>query len=145
MMGTAAQHPEGDRVRLEASDDQAMLQAEMRRFFERESTSEIVREAEPLGFSPRLWRRAAELGLASMCAPADVGGGASDLLDAGLVVEQLGRTIAPVPLVEHLTATRALARAGAPQPSAGEIATLALRPARDGVWHLVPAGAVADV
>ncbi len=132
-------------MQLEASDDQAMLQAEMRRFFERESTSEVVREAEPLGFSPELWRRTEELGLAAMCAPAEAGGAGSDLLDAGLVVEQLGRTIAPIPLVEHLTATRALARAGAAQPAAGEIATLALRPARDAVWRLVPAGAVADV
>ena len=73
-------------MQLDASDDQAMLQAEMRRFFERESTSEVVREAEPLGFSPDLWRQADDLGLPAMCAPAEAGGAGSDLLDAGLVI-----------------------------------------------------------
>src|SRR4051794_8587590 len=120
----------------------------MRNFFQHESNPEVVRAAEPLGFSPELWQKAAAVGLPGMCLADEVGGGGSDLLDTALVVEELGRAAAPIPLVEHIVATRLLARAGALEDSlcAGDrIATLALRPARDGVWRLAPAGAVADV
>src|SRR4029079_4436484 len=57
--------------------------------------------------------------------------------------EELGRAIAPVPLIEHLVASRAH-----PVPElcdGSTIATVSVRPAVDGVWPLDPAGAVADV
>jgi alkylation response protein AidB-like acyl-CoA dehydrogenase len=59
--------------------------------------------------------------------------------------------MAPAPVVEHLVATRLLARTDPNHPRLAElvggqaIATVALRPARHGQAELVPAGAVAHV
>jgi hypothetical protein len=63
--------------------------------------------------------------------------------DLVVATEQLGRAIAPVPLVEHLAASRAHPEADVVDGST--IATVSLRPAVDGRWELVPAGAVAGV
>src|SRR4051794_23172149 len=120
----------------------------MRNFFQNESDPEVVRAAEPLGFDAALWRKACSVGLPGMCLPDAMGGGGSDLIDTALVVEELGRAAAPIPLVEHMVATRLLARHGAPSldelVSGDRIAAVALAPARHGAWQLVPAGAVAN-
>jgi len=120
----------------------------MRNFFTNESNADVVRAAEPLGFDRALWDKAIAVGLPGMALPEDAGGGGSTLLDTALVIEELGRAAAPIPLVEHIASGRLLARAGSldERVSEGErLATLALRPAVDGVWRLAPAGAVADV
>ena len=139
-------------MKLDLTEDQIALRDHMRNFFQRESDPGLVRAAEPLGFDPDLWDKAARIGLAGMCIPEDLGGGGSDLLDAALVVEQVGRSVAPVPVVEQMVAGRLLSRtAPADQEqfarlAAGDVrATVALSPAVDGTWRLVPAGAVADV
>jgi alkylation response protein AidB-like acyl-CoA dehydrogenase len=115
-------------------------------FFSKESPPSVARAAEPHGFDRSLWQRLLETGAPGMGAPESAGGGGAGLSDLVVVAEQLGRSIAPVPLIEHVVASRAL-----PKPEddvvAGEaIATVALHPAdADGVWRIVPAGAVADV
>ena len=135
-------------MQLELTDDQKTLRDHMRNFFQHECDAEVVRAAEPLGFDPQLWHKAAAIGLPGMALPDELDGGGSSLLDTALVIEELGRAAAPIPLVEHIAATRLLARAGVLDGalcSGDRIATLALRPARAGVWELAPAGAVADV
>ena len=77
-------------------------------------------------------------------------GGGAGLGDLVVVAEQLGRTIAPVPLVDHQVATRLLAAVGADDLLAevvegSAVATVALRPAIGGTSRLVPAGAIADL
>jgi alkylation response protein AidB-like acyl-CoA dehydrogenase len=81
-------------------------------------------------------------------------GGGGGLLELALVMEVLGRHLAPVPLVEHTVAARLLARVSGALPDGvvphgvvdgTTIATLALRPAVDGMARLVPAGAVAHL
>jgi alkylation response protein AidB-like acyl-CoA dehydrogenase len=65
------------------------------------------------------------------------------MLDLALVAEATGAALAPVPVVDHLVAARAF-----PEPDVidGEaIASVALHPAHDGRWPIVPAGAVAQV
>lgn len=113
------------------------------RFFANESTPAVVRGAEPLGFSVDLWRRASELGLAGMGAAEPVGGGGASWRDLVLVAEAVGQTLAPIPFADHTVVAHALGEA---RLASGEaIAALAVRPAVDGVWRLVPAGAIADV
>jgi alkylation response protein AidB-like acyl-CoA dehydrogenase len=106
-------------------------------FFTKESPPAIARAAEPLGFDRALWERLAATGAPGMAID-----GAS-LGEMAVAAEQLGRAIAPVPLVEHLVASRAHPLATIRDGSS--LATIALRPAIGGVWRLVPAGAVADV
>jgi alkylation response protein AidB-like acyl-CoA dehydrogenase len=75
-----------------------------------------------------------------MSLPEAMGGDGGGLVEAALVAEQLGRRLAPVPLLESIVASRVLDEA---DPS--HIPTLALRPVAPGARQLVPAGAVANV
>ena len=125
---------------LELDDDQLAIAQLFAGFLEKESPSERVRAAEPLGFDGVLWSALCDLGAAGMSSPTEDGVRNSDLVVA---CEQLGRYVAPVPWIEHLSAAPLLddPAAGAGDP----IATLALHPARgEGTWRLVPAGAVAS-
>src|SRR5438093_561962 len=54
----------------------------MRNFFRNESDAEVVRAAEPLGFTQGMWQKVSAVGLPGMCLPDEVGGGGSDLLGA---------------------------------------------------------------
>ena len=113
------------------------------RFFERECPSGTVRDAEPLGFSPTLWGRLREIGAPGVGVPESLEGGGASMADLALVAGAAGRALAPVPLVDHVVAARAH-----PVPElvdGSAIGCVALHPAIDGAWRLVPAGAVADV
>ncbi|MET9089462.1 acyl-CoA dehydrogenase [Streptomyces sp. NPDC004237] len=118
-------------------------------FFRNESPPSVVRAAEPLGFDATLWRRLAGMGIASMSLPESAGGDDATLVDLVLVAEEWGRTLAPVPLASHVTATRLLAATGAPADvvhhaaQAERLVTLAHTSARAGAAQLVPDAAVA--
>ena len=128
------------------SADQEVIKDLFSGFLANECRSDVVRAAEPLGFDPELWEKLGALGAYNMGTNEEVGGGGASLADLAVVAEELGRAAAPVPLVEHLVATRAL---GASEPDMlddSTIATVALHPMASGaVWRLVPAGAVAGV
>jgi alkylation response protein AidB-like acyl-CoA dehydrogenase len=135
-------------MRLGLTDDQLAIKEVFAGFFGKESTSAVVRAAEPGGFDANLWRRVRETGAPGMGLAESAGGGGAELSDLAVVAEEFGRGIAPVPLVDHQVAARALAAHGhatAEVVDGETIAALALRPAVDGVWRLVPAGAVAGV
>lgn len=129
---------------LGLSDDQRAIEEVFSSFFKKEAPPSVARAAEPLGFDRSLWQRLLETGAPGMGAPESAGGGGTGLSDLVVVAETFGRSIAPVPLVEHVVAARLW-----PQPDvvAGEaIATVALHPAdAEGTWRIVPAGAIADV
>jgi len=136
---------------LALSADQLATSELASRLFGREVTPALIRSCEQPGHSPALWSTLVESGIPGMGVAPDLGGGGADLSILAIVAEEAGRTIAPVPLVEHLVATRLLARTQPGHPRlaelvAGEaIATLAVQPARQGVARLVPAGAVAHL
>jgi alkylation response protein AidB-like acyl-CoA dehydrogenase len=138
-------------LRLELDEEQAFLRDTMRASLERESTTDVVRRSEPLGFDADLWSTSVELGLPGMCLSEGVGGGGADALSATIVAVELGRTIAPVPLAEHWSATRCAASLfpeadWLPDVVDGSApATVALRSAVDDCWEVVPAGAVASM
>ncbi len=126
------------------SADQEAIADTFGAFFAKESPVDVVRRAEPLGYSPQLWQKLGTLEAPGMAAAADAGGAGAALSALVVVAEALGEAIAPVPLIEHWVASRVYA---APEIVSGEqIAAIALRPAdADGTWRLVPGGAVADV
>lgn len=130
-------------VDLGLSPDQESIAELFDGFFANESPSTVARAAEPLGFDRSLWDRIVELGAPGMGSPVEVGGGGASLGDLVVVAESFGRAIAPIPLVDHLAALALLEDEDLVAGTA--IAAVALRPAdADGVWRLVPAGAVAD-
>lgn len=106
------------------SIDQEAIDSAFGAFFEAESPIEAVRAAEPAGFDPELWASLAAMGGAGMALPEDRGGGGAGLADLAVVTRQLGRHLAPVPLIEHSVACRLLAAAAAEpnstEPSRGE-------------------------
>jgi alkylation response protein AidB-like acyl-CoA dehydrogenase len=131
-------------VDLGLSSDQEAIKELFDGFFEKESPASVARAAEPLGFDGELWAKVVELGAPGMGSAEAVGGGEASLADLVVVAECLGRAIAPVPLVEHLSALTVLDDADLVAGAA--IAAVAVRPAGpDGTWSLVPGGAVADV
>ena len=139
------------RADFELDDEQEALQESFRAFFQRECPTERVRAAEPLGFDEQLWKELAALRAVAMGVPAEAGGDGAGLDALVLVAEELGRSLAPVPLIEGIVAARVLARAGdaGSQALAGvldgsRVVTIALAPARRGTPRLLPAGAIAD-
>ncbi len=52
-------------------------------------------------FDSELWRAAGEAGLIGLAVPEAQGGGGLGFLELALVIEQLGRTTAPIPVLEH--------------------------------------------
>ena len=136
---------------LALSDEQEQLHQTVRALFEKESGIELVREVEPLGFSPRLWEQVTSLGLVEMAVPERHGGGGAGLLDATLVAEVAGEFLAPVPLGESVVAGRLLAHLGTEEALAvlgeaigqGLVTSLALALPTGDELPWVPAGAVA--
>ena len=141
---------------LSYSPEQQDLRESLATFFSKESTPERVRAAEPTGFDSGLWRQVTTMGLPSMAVAEDLGGGGASMLDLVLAAEEFGRRIPPAPLIEATVSANLLGRLashGASEPArellaeavAGDaLVSLALRPLRDGVARLAPAGAVAD-
>jgi alkylation response protein AidB-like acyl-CoA dehydrogenase len=90
------------------NDDERMIAESARQFLEAECPTTLVRamEADPLGYPKELWEKVAELGWQGMCLPESVGGSAMPLVYLGLVLNEAGRALAPLPL--HSTAVAAL-------------------------------------
>jgi len=137
-------------VRLELTDDELAVREVFAGFFAQESPSEVVRASEPGGFDAALWSKLAQTGAPGMAVAEATGGGGASLADLAIVATEAGRRLAPVPLIEHAVATRLLAHTAPDHPTLGDlvagdrIATLALRPAADGVARLVPGGSAAS-
>jgi alkylation response protein AidB-like acyl-CoA dehydrogenase len=134
-------------VDLDPSDEQRSIVEVFGSLADRFAPLDRLREHEPLGFSPELWSQLVAMGAPGMGVPELPGGAGAAVLDLSLAVEALGRRLAPAPLVEHTVAGRLLAAVTHDVPTevldGASIATVGLRPARDGVARLVPAGAVA--
>jgi 3-oxocholest-4-en-26-oyl-CoA dehydrogenase beta subunit len=63
----------------------------------------------------RAWAELAKANLLGLCLPEDVGGSGYGFVEACLLFEQAGRTVAPVPLVPTLVTAMAVAEWGTPQ------------------------------
>src|SRR5579864_8717922 len=135
---------------LALSEDQQATRDLLRRLFQREVPSAVVRSAEALGHSPQVWATLAAAGIPAMGLPQALGGGGADLPMLVVVAIEAGRVMAPVPLIEHLVATRVLGSADPGHPRLADLAAgtaigaFAPAPASAGCAVLVPGGAVAD-
>ena len=137
---------------LNLSDEEQQLVDAFGALYAKESSTERVRAAEPLGYDPELWARLKENGGLEMAVPETAGGWGASLLDLALVAEQHGRYLGSAPLLEAQVAARLLARLHTADAtsllegalSGSRLVTLALHPPKRGVLSFVPAGAVAD-
>src|SRR4051794_13851948 len=65
------------------------------------------------GFSRELWKEFAEMGFAGLLVPEEFGGSALGCVEAGVVMEEIGRTLMPSPfLATGVLAASALSRGG---------------------------------
>src|SRR3978361_1412378 len=131
------------------SEDQTDLQSAYQKFFKANCSIDVVRAAEAIGFDKSLWERLCATGATSMALPESVGGDGATLLDLVLVAEEVGRSLAPVPWIDHVCAARLLARLGAlddREPIVSGESIIGL----DAAMHdasgarLIPSGSIAD-
>lgn len=101
------------RLDYSLSEDHVSVQTAYRQFFETFCPIETARAAEKSGFDEKLWERLSAMGATTMALPESCGGDAATLVDLTLVAEEIGRSIAPVPWIDHVVTTRLLARLGA--------------------------------
>lgn len=90
------------------------VQQAVAQFLKNECAPRLVRESELgyTGFSKELWDRFARLGWLTLCLPQDVGGQALPISYLGLLLEELGRHIAPLPVHSTMVAALVIARHG---------------------------------
>src|SRR5271170_1201550 len=98
-------------MNFDISEDQQMMRDTFARFLDKNSSMARVRAALP-GFDPLLWSGLAELGAFSLRVPEASGGLGLGLLDAAILMEEVGRTLASGPVAETLVAARLLAVLG---------------------------------
>ena len=101
-------------MNFELTDDQRMLVESAQAFTRKQSPVARMRKLrdDPRGWSPEVWRQMADLGWFGLIFPESVGGIGGDFVDLALVLEQLGTTLVPEPLVASLVAGVAILSAG---------------------------------
>src|ERR1700693_4089077 len=141
------------RIDYSLTEDHQALQAAYRDFFKTHCSIETVRAAEESGFDKSLWERLCGMGATTMALPHTVGGDDATLVDLTLVAEEIGRSLAPVPWIDHVCTARLLARLGALDiakdgaadlVNGAQIAGLDPLIGSAGRVRLIPAGSVAD-
>jgi acyl-CoA dehydrogenase len=104
-------------VQLVLSEDQELIAKTAADFVAQQSPVarfRALRDArDPLGFSKKVWKEMAELGWVGIPFPEEAGGAGLGLADLAVVLEALGRSLAPEPFLPTvLLAGRALVRGG---------------------------------
>jgi len=106
-------------MNLAPSETQALLREGLREMLLREVPFARVREVEKSGRTDaELWRLLVAQGFLGAPFPQALGGGDGSLLEAGIVVEELSRRAAIVPVMEVLASLCALQRAARPERAA---------------------------
>lgn len=129
------------------TEEQAELARTVRSLLDKRADSTAVRAAmsSPDGFDRSLWQTMCEqVGIAALPVPEQHDGVGASLVETALVLEELGRSLAPSPLLAHAVAVSAVLLHGSatqqaallPRLAAGEIGTL--------VWDAPASGLVLD-
>jgi alkylation response protein AidB-like acyl-CoA dehydrogenase len=129
------------------TDDHKALQDAYRQLLETHCSIETVWAAQETGFDKSLWERLCAMGASSMAVGEAAGGDGATLVDLVLVAEELGRTLAPVPWIDHVCAARLAERLGAIETDVIEgsrVLGLDVSPEPVTGPRLVPAGSIAD-
>ncbi len=137
-------------MNFDLTDDQEMMRDMFARFLDEQGSMARVRAAMPSGFDADLWTGLGGLGAFAIRVPEGAGGMDLGLLDAVVLMEEAGRTLASGPLAEALVTARMLAQFGADEALlarvlTGEaVATLALHDVAVQPVQWIAGGAVAE-
>ena len=137
-------------MELELHGDQELFFETTRRFLEAESPITEVRRSTttPWASIADYWRRGAELGWTTMLVPDHLGGGTvsgDGLLDLVLVAEEMGRLVAPGPLLPVNVVADTIARSGTPEQQTAELAGLVDGALDRDAWAFAEPAVVWDV
>jgi alkylation response protein AidB-like acyl-CoA dehydrogenase len=118
-------------VELEFTGEQEELRSSVRSFLEKECPVDLVRAVVETGEAPeKLWGSMVALDWPALAIPEEYGGVGLTILETAVVVEELGRAIAPGPLLATVTQFAPLVReVGTPEQQQrflSEVATGAL-------------------
>jgi alkylation response protein AidB-like acyl-CoA dehydrogenase len=110
------------------TEDQESLRAIAQQILETEVTQDRLKEVEggPDFFDERTWQQLAQANLLGLTVPAEHGGSGFGLVESCIVLEQAGRTVAPVPLLPALIGALAIGTFGTDEQQASilpEVAT----------------------
>ena len=96
------------------SEEEQLLKNAAREFLEAEVSTSLVREMEldENGYPPDLWRQMADLGWLGLAVPEEYGGQGLPMTYLGMVMEELGRVLAPVPMHSTMVAALTIAETG---------------------------------
>jgi alkylation response protein AidB-like acyl-CoA dehydrogenase len=102
---------------LVLNEEQSMLRDSARGLISDKAPVSHLRQLrdsrDPTGFSHELWRSFAEMGFSGLLVAEEFGGSALGCVEAGVVMEEIGRTLMPSPfLATAVLAASALARGG---------------------------------
>jgi alkylation response protein AidB-like acyl-CoA dehydrogenase len=86
-------------MELDFTPEQELLRDAVRGVCGKHATLDVVRqmEGDPLGYPEQLWTQLSETGLLGLTLPERWGGSGMSMLDAVVVYEELGRSLAPSP------------------------------------------------
>ena len=95
-------------------EEEVMIRESARKFLELKCPTKLVRamEKDEKGYPPDLWKEAAEMGWQGLALPEEYGGSALPMTYLGLVMQEVGRALAPLPLLSTVTAALTLAAYG---------------------------------
>lgn len=122
-------------MNFDLTEEQEVVRDLARQIFEGQAPPERVKEVESAdGFDRELWAQLAASGIQALCVPEEHGGSGMGMVEAALVLTELGRRVAPVPLAPSMVAALVLARHGTPEQqqrylpriAAGEVVAIAL-------------------
>jgi alkylation response protein AidB-like acyl-CoA dehydrogenase len=96
------------------SQEQEMLRATARKFFENECTSEFVRARmeEDAAVTPDFWKKLAEQGWLGLVYPEEFGGTGLGFVDLTVLMEEMGRAVMPGPFFSTLLGGLTILEAG---------------------------------
>ena len=102
------------------TEDQESLRAIVHQILETEVTQDRLREIEggPNFFDERTWQQLAQSNLLGLTVPTAHGGSGFGLVEACIVLEQVGRTVAPVPVLPTLIGALAIGAFGTDEQQA---------------------------
>lgn len=135
------------RLDYSLTEDHVALQAAYKQYFGTHCGIETVWAAEESGLDKSLWERLCAMGATTMALPESVGGDGATLVDLVMVAEEVGRSLAPVPWIDHVCAARLLARVGSVDADVVSGRQLvAIDPHQDAAVgpRLLPTGSIAD-
>ncbi len=99
---------------FDLSDDQKMLVDTVQSFVKKDSPVERFRKLRDteLGWDKEVWKQMGELGWLGVMFPESVGGLGMSFVETGLILEQLGTTLVPEPIIPFIVAGSVLLHAG---------------------------------